>query len=77
MIIETDYYPIYQYLANGHRDLSSFGAVLDSCLDLRSRFQVLVFSFIRQTGNHLAHSLATVSHLSCNEGISLPSDCII
>lgn len=75
--LRMDCYPVYQYLINGHRSFFFFGAVLDSCFEFRSKFQVLSFSLIRRTGNHIAHALATALHLLCNEGVSLPSGLII
>lgn len=72
VMIETDCYPIYAYLANGHRTLVSFGAILDSCLELCPLFSSLSFSFIKRSGNSLAHSIATADGLSCSEGTSFP-----
>lgn len=54
--------------------LVSFGALLDSCLLLRSNFDVLSFHFVKRVGNSLAHALASNASLSGLEGPSLPSE---
>lgn len=73
IIIETDCFPMYMYLVDGRRSLISYGATLDSCLDLCYLFQSISFSFVKRFGNSVAHAIATANNLSCNEGCSLPS----
>lgn len=67
VVLETVCFLVFNYLNNEHQSLCSFGAaVLDSCLVLRSRFQSLSFSFVRRSGNRIAHTLATSPNISCN-----------
>lgn len=73
VIIETDCLPVYRYLVNRSSPFISFGATLDACLSRRSFFDSLVFSFVKRSGNILAHLLATDATLACTEGSSLPS----
>lgn len=61
VVIETDCYPIYVYLAKGHQSLVSFGALLDSCFKMSSSFSLLLFSFTKRSGNSIAHAIATAT----------------
>lgn len=56
--------------------LVSFGALLDTCLALHLSFQSLSFSFVKRSGNNLAHVLATASTLAYNKGVCFPSHLI-
>lgn len=73
IILETDCLPVYRYLVAESRSLISFGAILDSCLSFHDFFSSLSFSFVRRSGNTLAHAIATSSLLDCNEGSFIPS----
>lgn len=46
VIVETDCYPIYWYLINGHHSLFSFGAVIDSFLSLALVFKCCLFPLL-------------------------------
>lgn len=73
VIIETDCYPIFYYLTHSSSSsLASYGATLDSCLALRPSFISLSFSFVRRSGNSLAHSIATATDLHCSDGLFSP-----
>lgn len=73
--VETDCYQVFHYFSPTlfSRSFISFGALIDACLVHRSRFVNLSFSFIRSSGNSLAHSLATDLDVPCDEGSLLPS----
>lgn len=75
VIVETDCFPVFHAFSSAvlNRSLTSFGALIDACLVARSCFRSLLFSFVRRSGNSLAHSLATDLGISCNEGSLLPS----
>lgn len=75
VVVETDCYQVFHYLSSSlfSRSFISFGALIDACLVDRSHFVDLSFSFIRRSGNPLAHSLATDLDVSCGEGSLLPS----
>lgn len=72
VIIETDCLPVHCYLLQRRSSFESYGAILDSCLELSPYFQYLSFSFVKRSGSTISHALATASHISCNEGCSLP-----
>lgn len=74
MMVEGDCLQIINILSDGSSSLASFGALLDSCLLLRSNFDVLSFHFVKRVGNLLAHALASNASLSGLEGTSLPSE---
>lgn len=74
VIIETDCLSVHRLLCRGSSSLVSYGAVLDSCFALIPSFHSLSFSFVKRSGNCVAHALATALNLVCNEGVSLPSD---
>lgn len=69
--MESDCLQLVTLLASSSRSLASFGAVLDSCLEFVFYFDTLVFTFIRRSGNMLAHRLATDLVVPCSEGVSL------
>lgn len=73
VIIETDCFPVFQYLSSSSSSLVSFGAILDACFNFRSNFSSLSFSFVRRSGKSLAHSIVTATNLSYSEGPFLPS----
>lgn len=74
VIIETDCLSIFRSLSSSSssRNLLSYGALIDTCFANRVFFNVLSFSFVRRSGNVLAHTLATSLALSNSEGPSLP-----
>lgn len=71
--IETDCFPVFRYLSNKSSGLVSFGAILDACFCFLPCFSKLSFSFVRRSGNSLAHSIVTASNLPYSEGPFLPS----
>lgn len=71
LVVESDCLQLVTLLASSSRSLASFGAVLDSCLEFVFYFDTLVFTFIRRSGNMLAHRLATDLVVPCSEGVSL------
>lgn len=73
VIVETDCLPVHRYLNLLSSPLVSFGAILDSCFVYVSRFNSLTFSFVRRSGNSLAHSIVTATNLPYSEGPFLPS----
>lgn len=56
--------------------LRSFGAVIKACHDVISHFDVFSCSFIRRTGNCLAHALShfPLADFGSLEGVSPPAD---
>lgn len=73
VIIETDCLPVHRYLTRGSSSLISFGAILDDCFISMSRFDSLLFSFIKRSGTCYAHAIATAKHLLGDEGAFFPS----
>lgn len=57
IILETDCLPVHKYLTLPSSELVSFGAILDTCISLRTSFSSLLFSFVRRSGNSHAHLL--------------------
>lgn len=72
VIFETDCLPIYQYLVKGRSTLVSYGATLDSCFELCLKFSSYSFSFVRRSGNSIAHVLASLYSLSCTRLVKGP-----
>ncbi|XP_012841270.1 PREDICTED: uncharacterized protein LOC105961590 [Erythranthe guttata] len=72
VIIEGDYLQIISALRAQERDASSFGAILEDCLNIAKSFQYCVFNFVKRSGNRLAHHLAKHLAMDCKEGDDLP-----
>lgn len=72
VVLETDCLPIFHNLTATSPSLYSYGAILDAILELRSFFHVLSLTFVRRSGNSLAHDIATSPFLPCSEGFSFP-----
>lgn len=77
VILESDCLQVVKQMSSLSSSFSSFGAIVDSCAELFPLFQSLSFSFIRRSGNMLAHRLATSLFISCLEGDSIPSDILV
>lgn len=75
-MLESDCLQLVNVLSSHSRSMASFGAIIDSCLAFNDCFQTLSFSFIRRSGNSLAHRLATLFVIPCAEGSSLPPEAV-
>lgn len=73
LIVERDCQPVHQAPSRRDFGLTPFGAILEGCLDLSYFFISLSFTFVRCSGNSIAHAIVTDSRLSCNQGAFLPS----
>lgn len=70
VIMESDCLQVINCLSRNYSSLTSYGAILDACLELKPLFESLQFCFIRRKGNSLAHRLATLFVIPSSEGIS-------
>lgn len=71
VVMESDCLQLVNVLSSQSGSMASFGAIVDACLGFYDCFQALSFSFIRRSGNSLAHRLATSA-----EGSSLPPEVV-
>lgn len=74
VIMESDCLQLVNSLSRATSSLASFGAILESCVELFPLFQNISFCYIRRLGNVLAHRLATSIVIPCSEGASLPPE---
>lgn len=57
VIVESDCLPVFRSLQSSYissHSFASFGTLIDACLDEKSSFLDLSFSFVRRSGNSLA-----------------------
>ncbi|XP_012858039.1 PREDICTED: uncharacterized protein LOC105977277 [Erythranthe guttata] len=77
IIIEGDCLQVISSLKEGESSLSSFGAYIDECLAITGSFIFCDFSFVKRSGNQLAHVFATNISLSCSDGTHIPHNLAI
>ncbi|XP_012840390.1 PREDICTED: uncharacterized protein LOC105960728 [Erythranthe guttata] len=73
IILEGDCLGVIEALRAGTDLSSSIGVFVDECLSLVPFFSSCSFSFVKRSGNKLAHCLATSFPFPCNEGDTLPT----
>ncbi|XP_012833643.1 PREDICTED: uncharacterized protein LOC105954520 [Erythranthe guttata] len=72
IIVEGDCLQVIQALRNKNCDCSSFGALMEDCLQIANSLESCSFVFIKRCGNRLAYALAKFLHNHCISGIDLP-----
>ncbi|XP_012845681.1 PREDICTED: uncharacterized protein LOC105965659 [Erythranthe guttata] len=70
--IEGDCLQVINALRNRSGESLSFGAIVDECCSISRNFLQCDFSFVKRSGNSLAHALAHVICTDSLEGIDLP-----
>ncbi|XP_012857536.1 PREDICTED: uncharacterized protein LOC105976823 [Erythranthe guttata] len=74
IVVEGDCLTVINALKANVASSAPIGVFVADCFSLISSFDSCDFSFVRRSGNSLAHCLATRFDLSCTEGSSLPSN---
>ncbi|XP_012857002.1 PREDICTED: uncharacterized protein LOC105976270 [Erythranthe guttata] len=74
VIFEGDSLQVIQALRAGGGDMLPFGAIIDECIYLANVFTSFSFSFVKRSGNSLAHALAHLQCIETLEGFTLPYD---
>ncbi|XP_012856167.1 PREDICTED: uncharacterized protein LOC105975516 [Erythranthe guttata] len=74
VVIEGDNLQVINTLQDISQSHTSYGAFVEEGHRIARYFNSCSFSFVKRSGNMLAHALATNYDSSCNEGLVLPSD---
>ncbi|KAL2898590.1 E3 ubiquitin-protein ligase LAP [Bienertia sinuspersici] len=61
VVLETDSMQLYWALTKGYNVASSLGTVVRDILGLSRACQACEFSYVRRSGNQVAHTLAEIS----------------